>query len=1470
MLPIFDGKPYEWFEFWELFEATVDRSSLSDVEKLAYLISCLRGKAKDVAAGYTRRGDNYQPLVTALRTQFGNKDALSRQLQLDLRTIRPPSHNGPDLLRFYNDASRIIHHMQIADIDPEQHQVLFTLEECLPEPTRILMYPEKQKCSRYSTADFRRILLNVAQMLMSVQPLQPTTSPSDQSSFGSNRNSESNNASRDKFKLKPNYPQYEYSTNRKDASVRYRQQRRTNSSLVFTGLSQGKDSHKNDSNQHSISTGRKRQQTPTTPCAFCNNLHWHRECPCYFTPEQRRSRAAELHLCFRCLKPDHQFKECSRNNKCQSCGGVHNTLLCLSKVHAPRKPMQIHAAAVEPIKESPEPSTALSAMATVTPNNEKAPVALLLWQTARVYNPLFPQSTKTAKVFIDQGSQGSFITERLAAALGLKHNQSSPLIIHGVGDMEGNHFKSEHVSIGIRLQDGTRHQFEAYTLPRVTTKFLHAHISLSDLPKLWENQSDELPVPLYEDEPDILIGCNFISTIGPRAIKRLRSNFTLYDSELGPLIGGAGMVNAKYRQTQFIRGSAILVGNAQLSVEQLWSLDTLGIDLPDESIEDDERALHAFKKSIRRLPNGRYSVSWPWKSAHPRLVTNYGLCVGRLQSLLRSLSRQPERLRLYDETIQHQLEAGIIERAPFSATGPLVHYIPHQPVWNEQKKKLRIVYDASASAPAGQALNDNLLRGPVFLPDLVGQLLRLRQACIALVADVEKAFLQIELNTTDRDVARFLWVDKPTEPIGPKNPIITYRFTRVFFGAVSSPFLLAATIKHHLQSANSLWASRIADNIYVDNVLLAANSELEAITAYREAKKMFADACMNLRDFRSNSTKVNAMLAPEDRYNNTQIKVLGVIWDTVKDTIKMKTRGPPSGPLSKRSLLQFIAQQFDPLGYLSPIILPFKILLQDITKEGSEWDEEVAEPHVQKWNYLKENWAMLSFELPRRLPSGPLQLHVFADASNRAYSSVAYAKGNDKIVLLYAKSRLCPLKGLTIPRLELLAVLISLRITKFLTQQLNLGDIPRTIWSDSKCALAWIRSPPTEKLPRFVQNRLNEIKKTTDVNYGYVTTETNPADLATRGATPRTLADEQRWWQGPSWLSNSEDNWPNIPSLPTYDIAKSEEPLQIAEKLSTQVATATLHPPTESFTFIDMDRFSSWTRLVGSTTMALRFLRKIHKSPPTWLENFSTQGPITAQDHFIARNCLLRQAQSNSLSTEDIIRWDLRKDETGLWRCGGRLSETVIPRSEQYPIFLPQNHRLTQLLILREHMSIFHGGAPATLSRLHQHFWIPHGRCAVRLVITNRCLQRRRWKAKPFALPPMPPLPAARVQPAPAFDCTGIDLLGPIRVSSENGASKRWIALFTCLITRAVHLEIAEDLSVLSLVECLRRFIARRGLPREIISDNGTNMVLTAKSLKDIPDACSVKWTFITAFAPWKGGVYERLVGLTKTCLRGR
>ncbi|VDK25309.1 unnamed protein product, partial [Anisakis simplex] len=181
------------------------------------------------------------------------------------------------------------------------------------------------------------------------------------------------------------------------------------------------------------------------------------------------------------------------------------------------------------------------------------------------------------------------------------------------------------------------------------------------------------------------------------AIKQLRCGFTLYDSTIGPIIGGAGRVPTTYRRKHSSQVNAVLVGNVTLSVEDLWSLDALGITLNDGSVTDDQHAMNQFDSSIQRLPNGRYSVFWPWKTTQPDLSINFGLCVGRLQSLLRTLSANPEQRINYQKLIQQQLDSSIIERAPLQPSVPQIHYIPHQAVWNEQKRKLRIVYDASSS-----------------------------------------------------------------------------------------------------------------------------------------------------------------------------------------------------------------------------------------------------------------------------------------------------------------------------------------------------------------------------------------------------------------------------------------------------------------------------------------------------------------------------------------------------------------------------------------------------------------------------------------------------------------------------------------------------------------------------------------------------------------------------------------------------
>ena len=254
-----------------------------------------------------------------------------------------------------------------------------------------------------------------------------------------------------------------------------------------------------------------------------------------------------------------------------------------------------------------------------------------------------------------------------------------------------------------------------------------------------------------------------------------------------------------------------------IQLEEFWKLETLGIRETVQENEDD-KALQKFKETIH-FEDGRYQITLPWKEESPSLPADYELAIGRLRSQVYRLSRNDKHLQKYDAVIQDQVQKGTVEVVPDEdCTNTLKHYIAHHEVLTPEKTttKLRIVFDASAKTrKKNQSLNESLHRGPVILEDLCGLLLRFRLHKVALVADVEKAFLQVGLQPDDRDVTRFLWLKDPSKPTLEKN-VQVLRFTRVPFGMISSPFLLAATIKHHLTKAASPIAHQIADNMYVD------------------------------------------------------------------------------------------------------------------------------------------------------------------------------------------------------------------------------------------------------------------------------------------------------------------------------------------------------------------------------------------------------------------------------------------------------------------------------------------------------------------------------------------------------------------------------------------------------------------------------------------------------------------------------
>ncbi|KAL9989289.1 hypothetical protein ACROYT_G003822 [Oculina patagonica] len=689
------------------------------------------------------------------------------------------------------------------------------------------------------------------------------------------------------------------------------------------------------------------------------------------------------------------------------------------------------------------------------------------------------------------------------------------------------------------------------------------------------------------------------------------------------------------------------------TLEEFWKLETLGISEP-MCVTDDDEALQKFNDTVR-FEDGRYQVTWPWKEESPSLPTNYELAMGRLRSLLNRPMRNPEHLTKYDAVIQDQLQKGIIEVVPDEdSANTLKHYIPHHEIVTPEKTttKIRIVFDASAKTRKGsQSLNESLHRGPIILEDLCGLLMRFRLNKVALVAGVEKAFHQVGLQPEDRDVTRFVWLKDATKPTL-ENNVQVLRFTRVPFGMISSPFLLAATVKYHLNRADSPVAKKISDNMYVDNMITGVATSEEADEFYKEAKCLFQSSSMNLREWSSNSQDFLQSVPESDRTSGDTMKVLGNTWNMNSDTLIINGSHTSSFQVtSKREALQSISRIYDPLGFFSPATLNGKLFIQELWKQELDWDETLNESQQQEWYKLHEDLSPLfSLSIPRYIGGDEYKLFCFTDASAKAYSATVY---------LYSA------------------------VGK--TANVNL------VFSKARCVLHWMKSH--KPLPVFVQNRLKEITSHKDIKFRYVTTTQNPADLATRGVSTEELINNQLWWHGPSWLGDQETKWPS------WDFQQIDE--NTLQKMAKQPAGPQIMYETSSLNGIDRPKeqpdkpfspfglsennYSSLTRLLRVTAWCWRFIHKLQKKS-------IDKGELKAEEINQAKTMWERHVQNSSFASEikaikNNTRNNLKSqlglnvDENGILRCHGRLIRENLPESTFYPKLLPKNHAFTSLVI---------------------------------------------------------------------------------------------------------------------------------------------------------------------------------------------
>lgn len=477
-------------------------------------------------------------------------------------------------------------------------------------------------------------------------------------------------------------------------------------------------------------------------------------------------------------------------------------------------------------------------------------------------------------------------------------------------------------------------------------------------------------------------------------------------SKLGYLLSGP-LPNTVDTSTSALHVAAIQTNAYDL--QRFWAIEASGTSLSCTTTAR-ESIQSYIDSSISRNGDGSCTARFPWKENHPPLSTNKLVCEGRTCSLVNKLVQTPKLLKVYDDILRKQERRGFIKQVSVSSFTKNCHYIPHHAVRKDSTTtSLRIVYDCSCrESKDSPSLNNCLEVGPPFLTNMCSVILRFREHKFGILTDIEKAFLHVQLQPNDRDFTQFLWLSDVNNS---NSDFKVFHFKVVLFGATSSPFMQHAVLLHHLQQSHYLTAENMLRNLYVDNIITGCATAQQATQFYHKARGIMSNARFNLRAWVSNCTQLNILAQQENVADNTMlVNILGLQWNTVSDTLQyiqkpLLPQNQSATPVTKRQVLQQSSRVFDSLGYLAPVTVQAKLFLQRLWQHKITWDKPLENILKNDWfTIAQENEDAITITIPRHycFTSDHKQLHVFADASMKAYGTVAYLMAGDKVNFIIA------------------------------------------------------------------------------------------------------------------------------------------------------------------------------------------------------------------------------------------------------------------------------------------------------------------------------------------------------------------------------------------------------------------------------------------------------------------------------------
>ena len=1296
---VFDGDIMKYPIWLKSFEALIERHTKSSQDRLYYLSKYTSGEAKTAISGYLTLDspDTYVKAKQALGLRFGDKFKLAETFKKRLKDwpiIKP--NDGPalqkfaDFLQHCDAAMSTISFLKILDNPDENREIVKKLPRGLADRwsrtvDRYLHDPANgnRDDSMYPTfAVFSEFLQKEARIACG-----PGALPSGQTPTNT-------------------------------------RQRRGDATSFASSANEITQTVKENTRQAAAVTPCP-SSTHTPRCSLCGNEHYLSQCDKFrsMNLEERKSHCGAKGLCFGCLRRGHIRADCKRTGRPLLFVGL---------------PPKTNLSSNKPPVSDPRPRTNNTPEITVEASCQRVDVDITdetamhsMIVPVTIYHISDPSRKIRTYALLDNQSNSCFATEALADELGaptqavnlklttMLETQSVTsrvvhgLVIQGIGEEQEVEMPATYTRDCIPADKAL--------VPRQETALKWPH--LQDIAEKLQPYDDNLSIGL-------LIGFNCTAALLPQEIvaSGIKDPYGMRTPLGWGIIGVMNDTGTSRDATKFaFRTHAREIAPAQ--IKEMYELEFTESNKGRAYSVEDVKFIDIMKQGLRQRDDGHYELPLPFKSSKVVLPNNRHMALRRFQGLKTRLLRDENYCRDYKKFMQELIDKGHAERVPEDELfNKEVWYIPHHGVYHPNKPgKLRVVFDCSAEY-TGDSLNKLLLQGPDQMNSLIGVLCRFRKEKVAFVCDIEGMFHQVSVRREDRNYLRFFWShDITAEPV-------EYRMTVHLFGATSSPGCASYALRaaaEDLDSEHGEKAARfIKRGFYVDDGLASTATIEEATALIQNTIELCKKGGFKLHKFISTHREILNTIPMQYKAKDVQSldlscsrlpmsRTLGIEWCAELDVFRFNVQVKENGA-TRRSILSTVSSIFDPLGLVSPFLLTGRNILQAICRDGCTWDDPISAELEHKWLKWKAELPRLSelnirrcFKPAEAAREARVELHHFSDASEIGYGQCSYlrivdAEGNVWTSLVTSKSRVTPSKPITIPRLELMAAVLSVKMAEFLDEELDYEDINHIFWTDSMVVLGYIANE-ARRFHVFVANRVQQIRSfSKSSQWHHVDTSENPADLTSRGMAMADILTSDLWWKGPAFLMST--------SLPTtegtFEMSANDPEIKRVVTMATRTDIKD-----KNTGFLDrLEQFSSWLSARRAIAVCLRLQQRLRSGATRSRTERHDYKPVNVQEMKNAETAIIKEVQAVAFAEEisqlrnpDSHARTLRKDscllkldpfisDDGLLRVGGRIRRASLNYGTTHPVIIPKDCHVARLIVTFFHEKTGHSGPNSSLS----------------------------------------------------------------------------------------------------------------------------------------------------------------------------